>query len=188
MPRIVTSLDELRSSGRMCPEGWSTLLGGLGKTKADDAPLDVLECLPICGHRDTLWHLPNWPALDEACRSLALSYARAVAHFAKEPAVPVILDRCEGFLRGQLPWQQVVEAVPLGYRDIAQYDCHSWELLSGPDEAALYASVLTTFPDGCLSPFLVAHAAEQAEGLSSSTGRERAERRHHDLLEAFLRE
>ena len=38
---ITTTLNKIRAHGP-CPEGWTKLLNTLGKTKADDEPLDML--------------------------------------------------------------------------------------------------------------------------------------------------
>jgi len=40
-----------------CPEGWTNLLAHLGKTKADDEPLDLLTVLDSNGLDDALWVL-----------------------------------------------------------------------------------------------------------------------------------
>mgnify|MGYP001627796942 CR=1 FL=1 len=42
-------------SGRACEEGWKKLLTHVGKTKADDEPIDVLTVLDSNGLDDALW-------------------------------------------------------------------------------------------------------------------------------------
>lgn len=187
MPRIITNLNELRTSGRMCPEGWSTLLTGLGKTKADDEPLDVLTCLPISGCQDTLWHLPNWPHHDTEYRRLALSFARGVVHMADDPGVAAILDRMEEHLDEGADWDAVVEAVPRMHRDFLMYDVHLDWALCPSGEAATAAVVLTALPNACFAPWNVALAAEEAEFKAhGESGRKAAELRHTNELRAFL--
>ena len=51
-----TTLNEIRAEAP-CREGWEKLLAGLGKTKADDEPLELLTILEINGLDDALWCL-----------------------------------------------------------------------------------------------------------------------------------
>ena len=111
MPKIISSLHELRYSGRMCVDGWATLLAGVGKTKADHEPLDYLTGLSFCGLYDTLWQLPTKPEHSDACRRLALSYALPVAHLSNDPCAGEVLDRLDAYLRGERSAQDVQAAV-----------------------------------------------------------------------------
>lgn len=54
--KLYTTLNEIKS---FCPckDGWWKLLNGLGKTKADDEPLDYSDILRINGADDTIWSL-----------------------------------------------------------------------------------------------------------------------------------
>ena len=56
-----TTLNRIREgspdSGRACEEGWTKLLETLGKTKADDEPIDLLTVLDSNGLDDALWVL-----------------------------------------------------------------------------------------------------------------------------------
>ena len=51
-----TTLNRIREA-RPCHDGWTKLLAHLGKTKADDAPLDLLTVLDSNGLDDALWVL-----------------------------------------------------------------------------------------------------------------------------------
>ena len=51
-----TTLNLIRAA-LPCEDGWRKLLGGLGKTQADDEPLPLLSVLDINGLDDTLWVL-----------------------------------------------------------------------------------------------------------------------------------
>lgn len=51
-----TTLNRIRAA-RPCEEGWRKLLAHLGKTKADDKPLDLLTVLDSNGLDDALWVL-----------------------------------------------------------------------------------------------------------------------------------
>ena len=51
-----TTLAAIRAASP-CEEGWRKLLGSLGKTSADDEPLDLLTVLDSNGLDDALWVL-----------------------------------------------------------------------------------------------------------------------------------
>jgi hypothetical protein len=55
---LVTTLDAIRAESP-CHYGWTKLLKHLGKTTADDAPLDLLTVLDSNGLDDALWVLDN---------------------------------------------------------------------------------------------------------------------------------
>ncbi|RSC30990.1 hypothetical protein EGT36_19995 [Agrobacterium sp. FDAARGOS_525] len=191
MPKIVTTLHELRGSGRMCGEGWETLLIGLGKTKPDNEPLDYLTGLSICGLYDTLWQLPTKAEHSTACRRLALSFARPVATLADDPCAAEILDRLDDYLRGEGSSLAVQEAVPPYLRPYTWYEISSGDTWNGyePGEAATLAAVMTTLPDGCITPYVVAHLVEEIEAclsISPDDARRIAQARHTELLSDFL--
>lgn len=52
----VTTLNEIRANNP-CLEGWGTLLAHLGKTSADDEPLDIKVILESNGFDDATWCL-----------------------------------------------------------------------------------------------------------------------------------
>ncbi len=165
MPRIITTLTELRQSSRMCPGGWSKLLKGVGKTAADDEPLDALTCLSVCGPLPVLWHLRNRPDLEMDCRALALAFARDVAILSDDPYVPPFLNHFDEYLGGVATWAELVEISPRYGRFMAErewredgewlaYDC---------ERAATIAATLTTLANGCDAPLAVARFATQAD-------------------------
>ena len=51
-----TTLERIRAASP-CPDGWTKLLNHLGKTEADDAPLDIVTILDSNGLDDALWVL-----------------------------------------------------------------------------------------------------------------------------------
>lgn len=61
-----TTLAEIRAQGP-CEDGWTKLLAHLGKTKADDEPLDLLTILDSNGLDDALWCL-RVPSLERLSR------------------------------------------------------------------------------------------------------------------------
>ena len=57
---MITTLNKIRSY-QTCESGWVKLLKHLGKTQADDEPLDFLTILESNGLDDTLWCLRAAP-------------------------------------------------------------------------------------------------------------------------------
>jgi hypothetical protein len=53
---MVTTLNRIRAASP-CADGWQKLLAGLGKTKADDEPLTLIQILDINGIQDAIWAL-----------------------------------------------------------------------------------------------------------------------------------
>ncbi len=80
-----TTLEAIRGHSP-CKEGWEKLLNYLGKTKADNAPLDLLTVLESNGLGDTLWCLRAVEGHEEAIRRLACDFALSVAHLWDMPA------------------------------------------------------------------------------------------------------
>ena len=77
--KLETTLNAIRDL-KPCAYGWETLLRGLGKTKADDKPLHLLEILEINGIADALWCLRCWPEYSLWWQLLAARFARDVWH------------------------------------------------------------------------------------------------------------
>ena len=61
-----TTLAEIREQGP-CEDGWQKLMKHLGKTKADDEPLELLTILDSNGLDDALWCL-RAPSLERLSR------------------------------------------------------------------------------------------------------------------------
>ena len=51
-----TTLNEIEKHGP-CVDDWKTLLSFLNKTEADDAPLELLTILEVCGAEFAIWSL-----------------------------------------------------------------------------------------------------------------------------------
>ena len=81
-----TTLNQIRKHSP-CKSGWEKLLKHLGKTKADDEPLDILTILESNGLDDALWCLPTIEGHDVAIRKLACDYALTVAHLWDMPKI-----------------------------------------------------------------------------------------------------
>ena len=99
MTSITTTLNRIRAH-HPCEDGWTKLLAGLGKTKADDEPLAYATILRIVGIADALWccraerqHAAIW-------RMAAVRFARRVQHLAKDPRSIAALDVAERHAQG----------------------------------------------------------------------------------------
>ena len=73
-----TTLNEIRAAGP-CLDGWTKLLKHLGKTQADDEPLDLLTILDSNGFDDALWCL-RVPSLERLSRHYQAWCAEQVLH------------------------------------------------------------------------------------------------------------
>ncbi len=74
-----TTLNLIRAA-QPCEDGWRKLLGGLGKTRADDEPLPLLSVLDINGLDDALWVLSYAMPDDRLARHFQAWCAEQVLH------------------------------------------------------------------------------------------------------------
>ena len=74
-----TTLERIREA-LPCHQGWTKLLAHLGKTKADDAPLDLLTVLNSNGLDDALWVLSCAMPDDRLARHFQAWCAEQVLH------------------------------------------------------------------------------------------------------------
>ena len=74
-----TTLNKIREH-RPCSDGWTKLLGTLGKTKADDEPISIVQVLDSNGLDDALWCLRAVSDCDKEIRLYAVWCARQVEH------------------------------------------------------------------------------------------------------------
>ena len=74
----VTTLNEIRAASP-CRDGWEKLLAHLGKTKADDDPLELLAILESNGFDDAIWCLQA-KSLDRLSRHFQAWCAEQVLH------------------------------------------------------------------------------------------------------------
>ena len=91
-----TTLNRIRAANP-CREGWAKLLSSLGKTKADDAPLDLLAILDSNGFDDALWVLSYAMPDDRLARHFQAWCAEQVLHiFEREfPGDPRVRNQIE---------------------------------------------------------------------------------------------
>ena len=74
-----TTLARIRAASP-CEDGWRKLLGSLGKTSADDEPLDLLTVLDSNGLDDALWVLSYAMPDDRLARHFQAWCAEQVLH------------------------------------------------------------------------------------------------------------
>jgi len=74
-----TTLARIRAASP-CEDGWRKLLGALGKTSADDEPLDLLTVLDSNGLDDALWVLSYAMPDDRLARHFQAWCAEQVLH------------------------------------------------------------------------------------------------------------
>jgi hypothetical protein len=120
---ICTTLNKIRARSP-CEEGWTKLLAHLGKTKADDEPLDLLTILDSNGLNDTLWCLRTAP---EHNRLWRLWCARQVQHLMTDPRSTAALDVVERHANGQatdeelaVAWAAAEDAARASARDASR--------------------------------------------------------------------
>ena len=97
---LMTTLNRIRAH-RPCADGWETLLGYLGKTKADDAPLSFETILESNGIDDALWCLRAEPQHAKEYRLFAVWCARQVQHMMTDPRSLAALDVAERHANGE---------------------------------------------------------------------------------------
>lgn len=76
---MLTTLNKIRAK-RPCSDGWEKLLRHLGKTQADDEPLNIETLLHSNGIADALWCLRAVDGHDREIRLYAVWCARQVQH------------------------------------------------------------------------------------------------------------
>ena len=91
---LTTTLNRIRAHGP-CENGWTKLLAGLGKTKADDEPLPYARIVEINGIDDALWCCRAEPQYAREWRLFAVWCARQVQHLMTDPRSLTALDVAE---------------------------------------------------------------------------------------------
>jgi hypothetical protein len=97
---VKTTLNAIRAHSP-CAAGWSKLLRHLGKTQADDEPLDLRTILDSNGLDDALWCLRAVPNCDREARLYAVWCARQVQHLMTDPRSIAALDVAERHAHGK---------------------------------------------------------------------------------------
>ena len=117
--KAVTTLSKIRAHAP-CASGWTTLLKGLGKTAADDEPLELVRVLEINGLDDALWALRACDGIDRAARLYACDMAAAVAHLANNARCDTAIAVARRFANGTATSDEL-DAARDAARDAAWY-------------------------------------------------------------------
>ena len=91
-----TTLNKIRAHSP-CEDGWKKLLTNLGKTKADDEPLEITTILESNGLNDALWCLRAVDGHEREMRLFAVECARSVQHLMLDQRSIDALDVAERF-------------------------------------------------------------------------------------------
>ena len=94
-----TTLNKIRSHAP-CAEGWEKLLSYLGKTKADDEPLEITTILDSNGLDDAIWCLRAVEGYDRELRLFAVRCVRQVQHLLTDKRSLDALDVAERYANG----------------------------------------------------------------------------------------
>lgn len=104
-----TTLNKIRSHSP-CADGWEKLLRHLGKTQADDEPLDLLTVLDSNGLDDTFWCFRAVEGCNKEMRLYAVWCAKQVQHLMKDPRSIDALDVAERFANGTASNEELAAA------------------------------------------------------------------------------
>ena len=104
-----TTLNKIRGH-EPCADGWQKLLTYLGKTKADDEPLEITTIIDSNGLDDALWCLQAVEGYDREIRMFAVWCARQVQHLLKDQRSLDALDVAERFANGQATEDELKDA------------------------------------------------------------------------------
>ena len=94
-----TTLNQIREHGP-CTDGWAKLLKNLGKTKADDEPINITTIFESNGLDDALWCLRAVKNHEREMRLFAVECARSVQHLMTDKRSLNALDVSERFANG----------------------------------------------------------------------------------------
>ena len=104
-----TTLNKIRHHSP-CKGGWKKLLSSLGKTKADDEPLQIMYILESNGLDDALWCLRAVDGLDREKRLFAVWCARQVQHLMHDQRSIDALDVAEKYANGEATEDELRDA------------------------------------------------------------------------------
>jgi len=104
-----TTLNKIRAH-EPCTDGWKKLLKHLGKTEADDEPLNIKTILESNGLEDALWCLQAVEDKDKEIRLFAVWCARQVQHLMADQRSLDALDVAERFANGLASEEELRDA------------------------------------------------------------------------------
>lgn len=94
-----TTLNQIRSEVP-CAPGWEKLLRTLGKTKADDETLSLIQILDGNGLDDAIWCLKTVKGFDKEIRLFAVWCARQVQHLMLDERSIKAIDIAKKYANG----------------------------------------------------------------------------------------
>ena len=143
---------------------WVKLLACLGKTKADDEPLSIIDIIKSNGLRAAIWCLRAVDGHDKEIRLFAIWCARQMQHFIKDKRSLDALDVAEAFANGdaskgelELAWNSA--------RDAAWF---AWSVASYTDRDATWDATLDVALAASAAVKAAAKAAARAAALAAS--------------------
>ena len=104
-----TTLNQIREHSP-CKDGWRKLLAHLGKTQADDEPLNVATIIDSNGLDDALWCLRAVEGHAREIRLYAVWCARQMQHPLTDPRSIAALDVAERFANGNATQVELASA------------------------------------------------------------------------------
>ena len=104
-----TTLNQIREHSP-CTDGWKKLLDTLGKTKADDEEVSIIQVLDSNGLDDALWTLRAVKGRDKEIRLFAVWCARQVQHLMTDQRSINALDVSEKFANGEATQEELAAA------------------------------------------------------------------------------
>ena len=104
-----TTLNKIKEHNP-CEEGWKNLLNALGKTSADDEPIELSFILESNGYNDALWALRAVDGYDREIRLFAVWCARQVQHLMTDERSINALDVAERFANGEATSEELTSA------------------------------------------------------------------------------
>lgn len=104
-----TTLNKIQACGHS-KDGFKKLLKHLGKTEADDEPLDILNILDLNDLDDALWFLDTVEGYDREIRLYVVWCSRQVQHLMEDKRAVAALDVSEKFANGDATTKELKAA------------------------------------------------------------------------------
>ena len=173
-----TTLNKIREF-RPCAGGWEKLLRTLGKTKADDEPVSVIQILDSNGLDDALWCLRAVEGHEREIRLYAVWCARQVQHLMTDQRSLDALDVAERFANGEATHQELIAAYDAAY-DAAYAAARTAAYAAGLAADAARAAAAAAAADAARTAARAARAARTAAHDAARTAARAARTAAHD--------
>ena len=143
MTKFFTTLNAIRAHCP-CTDGWKKLLTHLGKTEADDEPLDLITVLDSNGLDDALWCLRAVEGCDREIRLYAVWCARKVKHLMTDQRSRDAPDVVERYAHGEASEAELIAAWDVAWD--AAWDAWdaAWDAARDAQEARLREIIAET--------------------------------------------